>query len=509
MTKQWTTGWVAALSAAMIASVASCSGDKREPTAEAKQALLTGSDFEIDENLVAQAGKDWSSVLASGDFAYRLDLPHAGSSDSADQSFGKGAKEESLEPSIVTGSIPPNKNDFTRFYVYTETRPVSGQPHLFFNFAWFRTNDTGTSNQDVELNRVAPTEEGTGNSKRLVTHRSNGDVLITFDTAANNANLVRVGMALWGSPHNHAVFGALSCIASNTAPCWLGRPDATDNNKVNSILLTGTYAEGRVNTAEIPDITGAGGGGPGVMLGVRTMGEAAVDLTAAGVIDATRCSSLNSAFLKSRSSDSFPAELKDYVPPIGINVGNCSVNLNKTDDNGVALAGAVFGLYHDTGADGVCAAGEKTNGNRVLVDGAPVTCTTNASGTCTTPMSVELFGKYCVFEVSAPAGYAIDPVGKPVELTAQSRNVTISAAFVNPRLFKVITFVCKQVDNTLYASRITLDGTEMTSLTTLPAGLDASVLCGLGTGAVFENKQKGGHPGNACIPLTSGAACAP
>lgn len=499
------------LGAAIVAAAIGCSSDR--PSEDAitgkSRAALTGSDFEIDTNLVAAAGKDWSSVFASPNFNHRLDLPHTGSTDDADQSFGQGAKEDSTTVAIVTGSIPPHKNDFTRFYVYTETRPVSGAPHLFFSFAWFRTDDTGTSNQDVELNKVAPTEEGTGKNKQLVTHRTNGDVLITFDTAANSGDNVRVGLAIWGTPHTHTVFGALSCIGNGSGPCWLGRPDTTDANKVKSILLTGTFAEGVINTGNVTDVSTHGGSGG--TLTVRTFGEATVDLTASGVVDTTKCAALSSAFLKSRSSDSFTAELKDYVPPLGLNLGNCSIDLNKTDDNGTALAGAVFGLYNNLGgaADSDCLDGEKTDANRVLVGGSPVTCTTNAAGNCTTAMTAENFGKYCVFEVTAPTGHAIDPLGKLVELTSSQRNVTITSAFVNPRLFKVITFVCKQLDNSLYGAKITLDGTETTSLTSLPSGLDASVLCGLSTGAVFPNKQTGGHPGNACIPLTSSANCTP
>jgi len=504
-------GWVgAALISAVLATAGGCSSDKREPIAEQSRSALVGnSKFEIDGNAkpFTAGNKEWQTVIGTAGFTFARDL----AKDANDESFGQGAKEDSLQPQIVNGSIPPNKNDFTRFYVYTEVNATDG--HLYFAFAWFRTNDTGTSNQDVELNRVPPTEEGVGTPQhRLVTHRSAGDVLITFDTHANNPALVDIGLAIWGSPS-----GTRGCIASNTAPCWLGEKVGSQFKPID----LGTFAEGAVNGGDIDDVTQTSAGGTGGTIGARRFGEANVDLTAAGVVDPNKCAALSSAFLKSRSSDSFSAELKDYVPPIPLNLGNCTINLNKTDDTGTALAGATFGLYLDANNDGICpdsdAVGtEKTTANEVKA-GTPAThvqCTTNAAGTCATAMSVELFDKYCVYELSPPTGggYAASKQGYPVELTAANRNVTVSSTIVNPRLFKIITFVCRQSDKTLYSSKITVDGTTISSLGTgaLPAGLSESVLCDtLSTGAVFPNKQTGGHAGNDCIPLASGGNCTP
>src|SRR5438094_7229436 len=76
-------------------------------------ANLTGSTFEgNDGNLtVNTAGNtDWTNApnRVRGD-----DLP----SGTTDNSFGQGTKEDDPAITVVTGSIPPNKSDLTRFYV--------------------------------------------------------------------------------------------------------------------------------------------------------------------------------------------------------------------------------------------------------------------------------------------------------------------------------------------------------------------------------------------------------
>ena len=64
----------------------------------------------------------------------------------------------------------------------------------------------------------------------------------------------------------------------------------------------------------------------------RTFGEAQIDLSA--IFDPNVCESFGSAYLKSRSSDSFTAALKDFVPPAAVNIANCgSLSVTKYIDN--------------------------------------------------------------------------------------------------------------------------------------------------------------------------------
>src|SRR6266540_4933390 len=73
-------------------------------------ANLSGSTFEgSDGNLVVNtAGNtDWANAPNR---VVGIDQP-SGSNDNA---FGQGTKEDDPNVSVVTGSIPPNKNDLTR-----------------------------------------------------------------------------------------------------------------------------------------------------------------------------------------------------------------------------------------------------------------------------------------------------------------------------------------------------------------------------------------------------------
>src|SRR6266700_7784217 len=103
-------------------------------------ANLAGSTFEGgDGNLVVNTpgNTDWANVagLHTG-----IDKP-AGSTDNA---FGQGTKEDNASATVVTGSIPPNKNDLTRFYVGTEFAGGSSFLHL----ACERLVNIGAANLD-------------------------------------------------------------------------------------------------------------------------------------------------------------------------------------------------------------------------------------------------------------------------------------------------------------------------------------------------------------------------
>src|SRR5262249_22034372 len=79
-------------------------------------APLTGSAFEGDDgNLVVntQGNTDWANApnRVTG-----IDQPTG----KTDNSFGQGTKEDVPNVSVVSGSIPPNKNDLTRFYIASE-----------------------------------------------------------------------------------------------------------------------------------------------------------------------------------------------------------------------------------------------------------------------------------------------------------------------------------------------------------------------------------------------------
>jgi Prealbumin-like fold domain len=254
-------------------------------------ANLPNSTFEgNDGNLVVNtAGNtDWSNApdRVRGD-----DLASGGS----DNSFGQGTKEDDPNVSVVTGSIPPQKSDLTRFYVASEFASNSN----FLYLAWERSNVLGSANMDFEINQKTQPNLTTTGPKTL--SRTAGDLLITFDFTNGGGNPV-LGLLKW------VTTGAASqCFSANKVPCWGNRVD----------LSAAGFAEGAVNTTTVTDPIA------NVSLPALTFGEAAVNLTAAGVFPAGTCEAFGSAFLKSRSSASFPAEVKDFVAPQPVNISNC------------------------------------------------------------------------------------------------------------------------------------------------------------------------------------------
>ena len=155
----------------------------------------------------------------------------------------------------------------------------------------------------------------------------------------------------------------------------------------------------------------------------HTFGEASVDLDAI-LSETTGCVAFGSAYLKSRSSDSFPAELKDFIAPLDVNINLCgAVKIIKTDDTGAALAGAEFTLFKDNAPlDGPAPHGaEDTDTDQ--------SCTTVADGTCT--ISNVLAGQYWVVETVTPEGHA-SAADQNIIVTASTTPVEVT--FVNPRL---------------------------------------------------------------------------
>jgi hypothetical protein len=275
-------------------------------------ANLPGSTFEgNDGNLVVNtAGNtDWTNApnRVRGD-----DLP----SGNNDNSFGQGTKEDDPAVSVVTGSIPPQKSDLTRFYVANEFANASN----FLYLAWERTNVLGSANMDFEINRLAQPDLTTTGKKTL--NRSPGDLLVTFDFTNGGGNPV-LGLLIWVTSANGA---AADCFSANTLPCWGAPPtqDAVDGVNDNRVDLSDAgFAEGQVNNVTVTDPIA------NVSLPANTFGEAAVNLTAAGVFPSGVCTAFGSAFLKSRSAASFPSEVKDFVAPKPINITNCGTIIIK------------------------------------------------------------------------------------------------------------------------------------------------------------------------------------
>ena len=354
---------------------------------------LAGSNFEIDTdaNLVqndASPSIDWASATVVQDRGG--DKPTG----TGDDSFGNGSKEDTPVPSVVSGSIPNNKSDLKNFGTYLETA-TGGK---FLNLYWTRVQEpTGTTNMDFELNR---SKVLSGNGVTPV--RSAGDALIQYDLTSGGTH-PELFLSRW------VTSGAGSlCEGANSTPCW--------GTRVN--LTTAGTATGSINTTAI---TAANSDGLGA-LSARTFGEAQIDFSI--FADPTNpCATFGSAYLKSRSSDSFTAALKDFIAPISTNLSLCgSVHVIKKDDAtpGALLDGATFALLKDAAPLGASPGPEDV--------GTP-TCTTVA-GVC--DFTGVVAGSYWVVETVAPAGYGIaSPAYQLVTVTASSTAVDVT--FIDPR----------------------------------------------------------------------------
>src|SRR5215217_7318670 len=174
----------------------------------ASGANLAGSTFEgNDGNLtVNTAGNtDWVNApnRVRGD-----DL----ASGRTDNSFGQGTKEDDAAVTVVTGSIPPQKSNLTRFYVANEF--AAGKNFLYL--AWERSNVLGSANMDFEINKLAQPDLTTTGARTL--NRSAGDLLITFDFGGSGSPVL--GLLRWTTT------GATSqCFSANALPCWGNRVD--------------------------------------------------------------------------------------------------------------------------------------------------------------------------------------------------------------------------------------------------------------------------------------------
>jgi hypothetical protein len=262
-------------------------------------ATLTGSAFEIDTNAnlkVDTAGCiDWLADGTGSSFRSGVLAKNDSPSGANDESFGQGTAEDNPNPTVVTGSIPPNKSDLKAFGVYTEED--------FLELFWSRVqNPSGTTNMDFELNKefcdgtaAHCANNGTDRNPLYITpKRTVGDKLIIYDLS-RGGTVPTISIRTWTG----SAWGPATLISGGSDPDALGS----------------------VNTTTIPasETGGLGQQDP------FTFGEAAISFEA--LFGQGACGTFGSAYLKSRSSDSFTSEIKDFVPPERVNINNCPTGL--------------------------------------------------------------------------------------------------------------------------------------------------------------------------------------
>ncbi len=251
-------------------------------------ATLTPSTFEgNDGNMTIDTpgNTDWASLAGDAQLRTTVDLP----SGQDDNAFGQGTKEDDTSVTVVTGSIPPDKNDLTRAYVLNDR--IGGSSFIYL--AWERAAAIGDAHIDFELNQNATSGFDGSTTGNVTLDRTKGDILLAYDFGGS------------GTP-------------DITLFTWDG--SAWANQQDLSAL---GFAEAAVNTADVSDVLNGS-----ATVGAGEFGEASVNLSDALVaagFDQTTCQSFGSLMVKARASgSSTDAELKDFIAPVPFHASTCA-----------------------------------------------------------------------------------------------------------------------------------------------------------------------------------------
>jgi hypothetical protein len=335
---------------------------------------LAGSNFEIDTN--ANLKQDDASPSIDWNTVANVAVPDA-QTGSGDDSFGEGAKEDTAVPTVVSGSIPPNKSDLKTFSVFREEGGTAGFLHMY----WSRVQDPkGTTNMDFEFNRnkcdPADVANSTCSANGVTPVRSEGDLLIIYDLSRGGTvptlSLREWNGSAWGDPE-----------------------DLTASGK----------ATGSINTSPILAADSEIGA-----LDTRTFGEATVDLTA--VFDPNTCESFGSVYLKSRSSDSFDAALKDFIAPKATTISNCGTVIIRKVTSPPSTDSFAFT-------------------SNIVTSPATTTSPFNVLGGGSKTFANVISGSYTVTETPIPANYTLTSINcNASTVPAANRTATVASANV-------------------------------------------------------------------------------
>lgn len=368
------------------------------PFAVPSFAVLAGSTFEgNDGNLTRNTtgNIDWCSLTAAQlaalaapntnkcptaneapNLAKGIDTPSGSATDNA---FSNGTKQDDINPTIGTGGIPPSKDDLSRFYIAYESIPISGVANTFVYLAWERNSPNGASaHEGFEFNKLRCPPDCSDNG--VTPDRSVGDLLIVYDFEGGD-DAPTISTRRWVTSA-----GATCEVSQNSPPCW-----------GTKTTLGANQAEALTNAASVIDPINPNA--PRTQI-ANAFGEAAVNLTAANVLDPSNCEGFGSAMVVSRSSgNSANSTMKDFIAPVPITINNCgTVVINKTGVGGGPLAGATFTIFND-----LAPVGGSRNAGGVTDTSTGKSCTTNASGTCS--IANVNFGNYWLVETTTPPGY--------------------------------------------------------------------------------------------------------
>ncbi len=185
----------------------------------------------------------------------------------------------------MTGEHPEQQERSQKFGAYVESGSGAPGDAGFLNLFWTRVQEpSGTTLMDFELNKSS-----TACANGVNPVRTAGDLLIEYGSSR-----VEPSRTYQGSHLDRFGLGPGS---------WTSPPLLWPRERSTARRFMSGNADG----------LGA--------LSARTFGEAQLDLDF--ILDEDSCESFGSAFLKSRSSDSFTSQLKDFIAPVPVQISNC------------------------------------------------------------------------------------------------------------------------------------------------------------------------------------------
>ena len=211
-------------------------------------------------------------------------------------------------------------------------------------------------------------------------------------------------------------------------------------------------------------------------------------MTGSGILPPGTCTGFGSAYLKSRSSDSFTAALKDFIAPVSVNIANCGrIVVHKQTVPDGAAGSFAFGTTGGNATDGLPASFN-------LSDGGELDSGVTLQGGSYTVTETDPFPAFTLTDITCTA-----TTGSSVSESEATGTATITLAanglvdcvYTNTQQqHEVIVIVCHEDSNTLAASDVTIGTTSSTSLSAPPAGITEAQLCALG-GANFGGLNHG------------------
>jgi hypothetical protein len=278
--RRWVFGTTAlAVAAVVVFVVASASG------------VLTGSPSKFESGndptlglgnmTVDTAGNtDWVSVTSNANYVHLTDK-----TDSTDDSFVSGQKQDTVCPEIDTSHSNPPKDDFSDIASFSETS-AAGDTYLYG--ATIRQAPNGNASENIELKQGPDLCPGS-----TLLARKGGDKLIAIDYNGGGKK-VNFHVLTWIDTQTEPCF-----VGNDVAPCW-----------GSTVLeLSDVAAEGGVNGS---DISAANNPISNVAIKAGQFAEFGINLAAADILPRGTCKAFPQSVWESRASGaSFVSTTKD------------------------------------------------------------------------------------------------------------------------------------------------------------------------------------------------------